>query len=291
MASASSASLSSKEGSIAAKKQPTNASLRTCASTSSLPNKNSKSTDSLKSVKPVSSITASTFPATANVVVHKPAEEQRTAVKETKKPPLAVASSDDELMEFERLEEYVEEHPSFRSSTSFVDSIFAAPASFQTSANTSKNDTTSELAKMLKELQLSNPGNSKLSYMLSLISHESSGRKLADLSEEAEENEEEIESMDKVTERERQNEEECALNGYGLAIVNNFDYGNENEDEEEREVQFGLSENGDELDDDDDAIVQKQLVGKSDESSKVMVVRKIKRIQQQANGIIEKKLI
>jgi hypothetical protein len=257
-----------------AKKQPATAStLKSSVSTSSLiTNKNSKSTESLKITKPTI--------APQNNASNK-FEDSESKTKQT----LAV---DDELMEFERLEEYVEEHPSFRSSTSFVESIFTSshnsskksPSYGASSSSSVADDSiTHELAKMLKELQLSNPNNLKLNYMLSLIgannNSSSSQRKLADLSEEDEKQE-----CDDQVEVEAENNNEN-VNGDYDEKDSHMSSPNNNECNQKNYDSYGYE-------DEDESVMMQKLLGKSssssDENSKVVVLRKIKRIQQQKNG-------
>lgn len=74
-------------------------------------------------------------------------------------PSIPTHTSDDELKEFETLEQYVDEHPSFRSSVSFVENILSE----KTEPSTTKA--------------------TKLNYMLTLLNSNNS-KKLADLLEE-----------------------------------------------------------------------------------------------------------
>lgn len=264
-----SSSTSTLSGSTGAKKQQNSTSIvKASSSTSSLTaNKNSKSIESLnKSAKPTA--TTSTQINSAN----KPHENESRA-----KSALVV---DDELMEFERLEEYVEEHPSFRSSTSFVESIFTSSHHNSNCSNSSKKSpnnadesATHELSKMLKELQLSNPNNAKLSYMLSLIggNNLSTNRKLADLSEVDEKECNDVEDEEEKEQNFNENSNQYNYNGNDGKESNissptnemnfdNHDYENENE-----------------------SSMMQRLLNKSDDNSKVVVLRKIKRIQKSGN--------
>lgn len=101
-------------------------------------------------LKPAVQFNATAMPTTASIA---PAE------------PITVASpnrSDDELKEFETLEQYVDEHPSFQSSVSFVENVVLADKK-QSNTNTSKAN--------------------KFAYMLNLLNSNNS-KKLADLLEE-----------------------------------------------------------------------------------------------------------
>ena len=274
MASSSTSTLSGTAGG-ANKKQSTTSTLKSSASTSSLiANKNSKSTESLKITKP----TTTTTIAPQNNASNK-CEDGENKTKQT-------LAADDELMEFERLEKYVEEHPSFRSSTSFVESIFPSShnsskkspnygAAASSSSSLADDSITHELAKMLKELQVSNPNNLKLNYMLSLIgannSSSSSQRKLADLSEV-----DEKECDDDDAEAENNNEN---VNGDYDEKDSHMSSPSNNECIQKNYDSYGFE-------DEDESIMMQKLLGKSgsDESNKVVVLRKIKRIQQQKNG-------
>jgi hypothetical protein len=134
---------------------------------------------------------------------------------------------------------------------------------------------------MLKEIQVSNSNNLKLNYMLSLIganngSSASSKRKLADLSEV---DEKECDDDDDA-EVEAENNNENVHDDYDEKDSHTSSPSNNNEYNQKNYESYGGFE------DEDESIMMHKLLGKSgsDESNKVVVLRKIKRIQQQKNG-------
>lgn len=84
-----------------------------------------------------------------------PAPEQ---VTENPRVKSVVSNSDDELKEFEKLEQYVDEHPSFRSSVSFVENVLSSNPDQNSKAN---NKNSSKATKFAYMLNLLNSNNSK----------------------------------------------------------------------------------------------------------------------------------
>ena len=201
-----------------------------------------KKSSSLKSSTSTSSLNPSTKAAAA-------AKKPEPAAKP--KPPTKSSEDlalDDELSEFEQLEQYVDEHPSFRSTTSFVDAVLTSKKSSYFNA---EEDGGSEAASLLLSNLLSSlskqqlnslSSSNKFNLMLSML-NSNQGNKLAGLTED--------------------DETDSSANNN---INNNSDdiEHSELELEKESEKQRRLSEN-------------------STTSSKVVVVRKIKRIQNTGN--------
>ena len=197
-----------------------------------------KKSSSLKSSTSTSSLNPSS----------KAAKKPEPAAKP--KPPTKSSEDlviDDELSEFEQLEQYVDEHPSFRSTTSFVDAVLTSKKSnyFSTEEDSgSEANLLSNLLSSLSKQQLNSlSSNNKFNLMLSML-NSNQGNKLAGLAEDDE--------TDSSENNNNNNNNSDEINQSELEL------------EKESEKQRRLSEN-------------------STTSSKVVVVRKIKRIQNAGN--------